>query len=202
MWHKFLHLNLFPDELQGLSCRARLQSSIIFQLMPLNQRVPPHECLYFNLIYYGCSSLIATERSSGKSRAVLSKFQLLCIQEGKKPSWNFCRSPGAPWAPYSWVFQRSQLSQHPHFYKELGFSPQMLQKTTVVALGVVLPAQQGGLIPEEIPVFPGGWHSLEVTVASDTSTKPRAELRFKYFISKGIGNSSVCLFWLLKDKHS
>lgn len=47
-------------------------------------------------------------------------------------------------------------------------------KTTVVALGMVLPAQQGRLIPEEIPVFPAGRHSLKVMVASDTN--PCAEV--------------------------
>lgn len=119
------------------------------------------------------------------------------MQEGKNPSWNFCRCPGAPWAPNSWVFHRSQVPQHPHISKELWFSPQILQKTTGVSPSMVLPAQPGRLIPEEIPAFPAGTHSLEVMVASDSSTNP--ELRFKYLISKGIWISSV--FFIFFDSY-
>lgn len=66
----------------------------------------------------------------------------------------------------------------------------------MVALGIVLPAEQGRVIPEEIRFFLLG-DTLEVVVTSDTSTNSCDELGFKYLISKGISESG--LYFLFVD---
>jgi len=134
--------------LRGKATKLNHPLTCAVKPMQLNQCMPPHKPLYFNLIYSSLTSACSQPAEDAQGRAeppFLDSYWFM--PTGLKSSAEIFANlpdPGAPSAPCSWVFWGSWLSQHP---RKICFLSHVPQKATVAALSAV----QDKFIPGEIP---------------------------------------------------